>query len=61
MKKRKERETTTWAINGFPAKLRNRYISSVKAKGMFIKEHLEYLITKFLREENDGPAPDIFS
>lgn len=43
-------ETCTWAINNFPRKLKDRYASYVKANGVTIRNHLEYLVAKELRE-----------
>jgi hypothetical protein len=43
-------ETCTWAINNFPRGLKDKYISYLKANNVTIRDHLEYLIAKTLRD-----------
>lgn len=47
---KKDEGTCTWAINGFPRQLKDKYAAYLKANNVNIKDHLEYLIAKTLRE-----------
>jgi len=40
----------TFAIPNFPRKLKAKYAAYCRANDIFIKEHLQYLIAKELRE-----------
>lgn len=41
---------STWAINNFPTRLKNRYAAYCKASDTTMRDHLEYLIAKELRD-----------
>lgn len=45
-----KKETCTIAVNNFPRILWARYTAWVKSNGDIIKNHLEYLLLKTLRE-----------
>lgn len=45
-----DKTTCTIAVNNFPRALWSKYASYVKASGATIRDHLEYLLLKTLRE-----------
>ena len=44
------RPLSSWMINNFPTILKNRYAAYCKASNTTMRDHLEYLIAKTLRE-----------
>ena len=44
------RPETSWLIHNFPAVLKNRFAAYCKASGTTMKDYLEYLLSKELRE-----------
>ena len=46
----KNNEQCTWAVNNFPRGLKDRYAAWLKANRVTIRDHLEYLIAKTMRE-----------
>ncbi len=48
----KNKTYCTWAINNFPTQLKNTYAAWLRANRITIRDHLEYLIAKTLRENN---------
>jgi len=52
----------TWAVNNFPRHLKDRYAAYLKSNRVTIRDHLEYLISKTLREAGvDIPKIEIES
>lgn len=43
-------ESCTWTINNFPRRLKDKYAAFLKSNNTTIRDHLEYLILKTLRE-----------
>lgn len=41
---------SSWMINNFPTILKNRYAAYCRASNTTIRDHLEYLIAKTLRD-----------
>jgi hypothetical protein len=40
----------TWAVNNFPRKLKDNYAAWLKSNNTTIRDHLEYLLAKTLRD-----------
>jgi len=57
MPKKKDSTLCTFAIPNFPRKLKARYAAWCRASDIFIKDHLQYLIAKELREANVDIPP----
>jgi len=54
--------TCSFMIPNFPRGLKDRYTGFLKANGVKIRDHMEYLIAKVLRDEGvDIPAVEIES
>jgi hypothetical protein len=49
--------TCTWAINHFPRALKNKYAAFVKSNGATMRDHIEYLLLKTMREAGVGDTP----
>lgn len=45
-----DKSTCTWAINNFPRALKDKYAAYLKSNNTTLRDHLEYLILKTLRE-----------
>jgi len=56
-KPKQDRVLCTFAIPNFPRKLKAKYAAYCRANDIFIKEHLQYLITKELREAKVNIPP----
>lgn len=50
MKPGEKTETCTWALPGFPRKLKNRFLSWAKQNDMTGSAWLEYVLNKMIRD-----------
>ena len=50
MPKPNDQKLCTWAIPNFPRKLKAKYSAYCRANNTFVRDHLEYLIAKTLRD-----------
>lgn len=58
--KNKKKIFCTWAINGFPRAIKNKFLAQCKLNNMSGRDGLEYVILKSLREESKQTKEDLY-